>query len=167
MEGNYLPAGNCAMASHLFISHSSQDDGDVKRLREILEAHGLTTWVDSRRLSGGDSLWTEVEAAIRSARQFLVVVTVKSLASKWVKRETRLALELAQERKDGFKVISVVMPGVDTGFVGSTFSPKTTPTPLSEQAERPERSHPRHLRGPGGRTPQRPATRRTRPGRTR
>jgi nucleotide-binding universal stress UspA family protein len=109
------------MASHLFISHSSQDDGDVKRLREILEAHGLPTWVDSRRLSGGDSLWTEVEAAIRSARQFLVVVTVKSLASKWVKRETRLALELAQERKDGFKVISVVMPGVDMGLLDYLF----------------------------------------------
>jgi hypothetical protein len=40
------------MASHLFISHSSQDDGDVKRLREILEAHGLTTWVDSRGSAG-------------------------------------------------------------------------------------------------------------------
>jgi tetratricopeptide (TPR) repeat protein len=120
------------MASHLFISHSSQDDGDVKRLREILEAHGLPTWVDSRRLSGGDSLWTEVEDAIRSARQFLVVVTVKSLASKWVKRETRLALELAQERKDGFKVISVVMPGVDMGLLDYLFPEDHAHTFVSE-----------------------------------
>lgn len=106
---------------HIFISHTTQDDPTVRKLRETLESHGLSTWVDSRKLSGGDSLWTEVEAAIRSARHFLVVITVKSLASSWVQRETRLALQLAQDSQNGFKVISVVMSGVDMGLLNLLF----------------------------------------------
>jgi SH3-like domain-containing protein len=109
------------MSDHIFISHTTKDDPTVRRLREILEAHGLTTWVDSRQLSGGDRLWTEVETAIRSARHFIVVLTVDALASSWVQDETRLALQLAQERTDGFKVISVVLPGVLLGHLNLLF----------------------------------------------
>lgn len=109
------------MNQHIFISHSTQDDATVKRLREILEAHGQLAWVDSREMTGGDSLETEVEDAIRNARHFIVVLTVKALSSSWVQRETRLALQLAQERTDGFKVISVVLPGVKLGLLNLLF----------------------------------------------
>lgn len=109
------------MASHIFISHTTRDDGEVKHLREMLEAHGLAVWVDSRDLTGGDALWPEVESAIRSARHFMVVLTVESLSSSWVQQETRLALALAQERMDGFKVISVVLPGVERGLLDLLF----------------------------------------------
>ncbi|MBE9141228.1 CHAT domain-containing protein, partial [Nodosilinea sp. LEGE 07088] len=109
------------MSDHIFISHTTKDDPTVRRLRDILEAHGLTTWVDSRQLSGGDRLWSEVEAAIRSARHFIVVLTVDALASSWVRDETRWALHLAQERTDGFKVISVVLSGVLLGHLNRLF----------------------------------------------
>jgi tetratricopeptide (TPR) repeat protein len=109
------------MASHLFISHTTRDDGEIKHLRQMLEAHGLETWVDSRYLTGGDALWEEVEAAIRSARHFIVVLTVEALGSSWVQRETRLALQLAEERTDGFKVISIVLPGVELGLLNLLF----------------------------------------------
>src|SRR5262245_28719541 len=47
-----------------FISHSSKDDAFVRELRETLELHGQSGWIDSRELRGGDPLWREIETAI-------------------------------------------------------------------------------------------------------
>ncbi|MBE7381029.1 MAG: tetratricopeptide repeat protein [Leptolyngbya sp. SIO1E4] len=110
------------MAGHLFISHSSQNDDVVKKLREILELHGQVPWVDSRDLTGGDDLDTTIENSIRSARHFLVVLSIDALSSTWVQREVQLALEVAEHRKaEGYKVISVVLPGVQPGILKLLF----------------------------------------------
>jgi tetratricopeptide (TPR) repeat protein len=109
------------MSGHIFISHSTNDDATVKRLREILEAHNQLTWVDSRRLTGGDDLNATIEANIRNARHFLVVISIDALSSEWVQREVRLALDVAQQRTDGYKVISVVLSGVQPGILDLLF----------------------------------------------
>ena len=70
------------MGQHIFISHSSKDDDTVKKLREILELHGKLTWVDSRELTGGDELNAMIESSIRTARHFLVVVSIDALSSE-------------------------------------------------------------------------------------
>ena len=110
------------MASHLFVSHSTLDDGVVKRLREILEGHGQVPWVDSRELTGGDALTDTIKDAIRTARHCLVVFSPHAFNSPWVPKETRFALEVAQARRDGYKVIPVLLPGVDPdGMVAMLF----------------------------------------------
>jgi len=101
------------VTEHIFISHASKNDDVVKRLREILELHGQLPWVDSRELTGGDALEATIEDSIRTAKHFVVVISQESLDSAWVQKELRLALEVAQQRKDdGYKVISLVLPGV-------------------------------------------------------
>ena len=55
--------------SHVFISHSSQDDPFVRELRQALEALGIPTWVDSRELAGGAKLAPEIEQAIETAQR--------------------------------------------------------------------------------------------------
>jgi nucleotide-binding universal stress UspA family protein len=124
---------------HIFISHSSKDDDTVRRLREILEAHGQLPWVDSRELTGGDILAPILETAIRDARHFLVVISIDALSSTWVQREVRQALEVAKERNDGYKVISVVLPRVQSGLLKLLFPEEPihifvedTPTGLTE-----------------------------------
>ena len=109
------------MSEHLFISHSSKNDDVVERLRQILELHGHLTWVDSRELRGGDDLVGEIENSVRSARHFLVVISIDALNSKWVQREVGLAMEVAQRRSDGYKVISVVLTGVQRNSLKSLF----------------------------------------------
>jgi hypothetical protein len=49
--------------AHLFLSHSSADDGFVRELREALADLGQEVWIDSRQLKGGDPLWSEIQAA--------------------------------------------------------------------------------------------------------
>ena len=127
------------MDQHIFISHSTKDDDTVKKLREILELHGQLPWVDSRQLTGGDDLEASIESSIRAARHFLVVISLDALDSEWVQREVRLALEVAQERTDGYKVISLVLPGVRKGILKLLFPGEPfhifvddSPTGLSE-----------------------------------
>ena len=109
------------MDRHIFISHASKDDDTVKRLREILELHGELAWVDSRELSGGDDLNARIESSIRTACHFLVVISIDAISSEWVQHEVAIALEETQQRKDGYKVISVVLPGVEPGILKLLF----------------------------------------------
>ncbi|RZM81817.1 tetratricopeptide repeat protein [Leptolyngbya iicbica] len=110
------------MSAHIFISHSTKDDAIVKQLREILELHGQISWVDSRELTGGDALTDTIKDAIEAADHFLVVFSPDTFNSKWVPKETQFALEVAQARDDGYKVIPVLLPGVDPdGMVAMLF----------------------------------------------
>ncbi|MGD1928510.1 MAG: toll/interleukin-1 receptor domain-containing protein [Leptolyngbyaceae cyanobacterium] len=110
------------MSHHIFISHSTQDDEFVRRLRESLEAHGQVSWVDSRELTGGNALTNTIKDAIRDAQHFLVVISPDTFNSKWVPQEVRFALEVAQAHNDGYKVIPVLLPGVDPdGMVAMLF----------------------------------------------
>ncbi len=127
------------MGQHIFISHATKNDNTVKKLRETLELHGELPWVDSRELTGGVDLKASIESSIRTARHFLVVISIDALSSEWVQREVGIALEEAQQRTDGYKVISVVLPGVQAGILKLLFPREPihifiddTPTGLSE-----------------------------------
>ncbi|MEL7353969.1 MAG: CHAT domain-containing protein, partial [Cyanobacteria bacterium J06560_5] len=127
------------MSQHIFISHTSKNDDVVKKLREMLELHGQLPWVDSRELTGGDELAATLENSIHTARHFLVVLSIDVLASKWVKREIRIALETAKQRTDGYKVIPVILPGIDPAYFEDLFpnepiyiSIADTPTGMDE-----------------------------------
>ncbi len=109
------------MGDHIFISHSTQNDPVVQQLRQMLELHGQLPWVDSREMTGGDDLDTTIETSIRTAHYFLVVVSIEALSSGWVQRELGIAQATAQQRTDGYKVISVVLPGTPLGLLKPFF----------------------------------------------
>lgn len=112
------------MGQPIFISHSSKNDAVVKRLRESLELEGFTTWVDSREFTGGDLLDETLTEQIKTASAFLILLSIESLSSEWVQKELKLAQKVAKERKDeGYKVISLIMPGVPAGLL-KPFFPK-------------------------------------------
>jgi len=112
------------VAEHIFISHASSNDDVVKRLRQTLEDHGFELWVDSRELAGGDFLDDTLTEKIRTAKHFVVLLSIESLSSGWVQKELQLAQQVAEEQADdGYKVISLVMPGVPAGLL-KPFFPK-------------------------------------------
>ncbi len=109
------------MPDHIFLSHSSKDDATIKQLRQLLEQHGQLPWVDSRELTGGDDLKDRIEESIRTARHFLVLISLDALGSEWVQQELRLAQDEARKRNNGYKIISVVLPGVEKGHLRLLF----------------------------------------------
>jgi tetratricopeptide (TPR) repeat protein len=112
------------MEQHIFISHSSKNDDVVRRLREVLELEGFLTWVDSREFTGGDMLSDTLTEQIKTASSFMTLLSIDSLSSEWVQKELKLAQKVARERKaEGYKVISLIMPGVSAGLL-KPFFPK-------------------------------------------
>ena len=118
------------MTNHIFISHSTQDDPFVAELRQALGLRGLTVWVDSHNLRGGDQLAPEIERAIREARAFMVVVSQHSLNSGWVHDEVDCARRAQRKRstdKFQFPIIPLLLPGMTPGALRSFFPRQATP----------------------------------------
>ena len=100
---------------HVFISHSSHDGAVVADLRVGLEGLGVSTWVDSRRLRGGEVLKAEILEAIEEAGHVLAVLGPRTVNSPWVRLEIRHALEV------GRRVVPVLLPGIEPSALGMWF----------------------------------------------
>ena len=81
----------------LFISHSTEDDGFVRALKDWLAYLKLDVWIDSRELRGGDLLRPAVQKAIDDAEAYAVLVSPNGLQSKWVGKELKYALALQEQ----------------------------------------------------------------------
>ncbi|MDZ7854977.1 CHAT domain-containing protein [Sphaerotilus sp.] len=123
------------MPGKLFISHSTQDDDLVRRLRRALADLGQDGWIDSRELRGGDPLWPEVEAAIGASAGLAVIVSINGLQSEWVGEEVAHALKLQAERgRDKFPVVPLAVDGCKLGVLEKLFPSKPLYIPISSAA---------------------------------
>jgi tetratricopeptide (TPR) repeat protein len=117
--------------AHIFISHAGADDDFVKELRTALEAQGLPVWVDSRNLRGGDELEPEIDRAIETARQVIVVLSPDTVNSRWVRKEITKALEVERRKKDsGYRVIPVLLPGIKPSALALWFDEEPLGIPV-------------------------------------
>src|SRR5262249_33177258 len=88
-------------------------------------------WVDSRNLRGGNTLAPEIAQAIEQARQVLVVLSPRTINSPWVRREIRQALQVQKNRQgDGYRVIPLLLPGVETSALGLWFEEEPVAVPV-------------------------------------
>jgi hypothetical protein len=117
--------------SHIFISHATADDPFVADLRRALEGLGLPVWVDSRNLRGGSKLRPEIETAIGEARQVIVVLSLQTVNSPWVRREINAALRVEKRRKnEGYRVIPLLLPGMKPAALGNWFDEEPVAVPV-------------------------------------
>lgn len=82
----------------VFLSHNSQDRNFVERLASDLRANGVDVWYDKWEIKVGDSIVSKINDAISSRDYLAVVLTPRSVASRWVQIELNAAVmrELAQ-----------------------------------------------------------------------
>ena len=121
--------------AHLFLSHSTADDGFVRELREALADFGLEVWIDSRQLKGGDPLWSEVAAAIEAAAGLVVLVSPAAFQSDWVINELKHGLKVQAERgRDAFPVILLALDGTKPASLAGYFDEEPAHIPVSSGA---------------------------------
>jgi tetratricopeptide (TPR) repeat protein len=121
--------------AHLFLSHSTADDGFVRELREALADFGLEVWIDSRQLKGGDPLWSEVAAAIEAAAGLVVLVSPAAFQSNWVINELKHGLKVQAERgRDAFPVILLALDGTKPASLAGYFDEEPAHIPVSSGA---------------------------------
>ena len=107
--------------SHVFVSHSNEDDETVTAIRRALEEVGVRAWTDSTDLSPGDKLKPKIEKAIDEAGHFLAILSPNVINSPWVRKEIKYALRVEKKRKGAYKVIPVLLPGVEPSGLGTWF----------------------------------------------
>jgi len=118
--------------AHLFLSHSSADDGFVRELREALADLDQEVWIDSRQLKGGDPLWSAIQAAIEAAAGLAVLVSPDAFQSDWVARELKHGLKVQAERGlAAFPVFLLALNGTKPGSLAGYFDEKPIDIPVS------------------------------------
>jgi tetratricopeptide (TPR) repeat protein len=118
--------------AHLFLSHSSADDGFVRELRDALADLGQPVWIDSRQLRGGDPLESAIQAAIEASAGLAVLVSPAALQSEWVGKELVHGLKVQAERgRDVFPVIPLSLNGTRLGVLQALFKEEPTYIPVS------------------------------------
>lgn len=71
----------------IFISHSSNDDHFVEQLSSDLAILGHKPWTDDKQILPGDSILSTIEKGLTESRYCIVVLSNKSMSSKWVETE--------------------------------------------------------------------------------
>jgi uncharacterized protein YjbI with pentapeptide repeats len=106
----YLPALIGAMEPiqfySCFISYSTKDEEFAKRLHSRMRDHNLRVWFANEDLKGGRKLHEQIDEAIRVYDKFIIVLSPKSLRSKWVMNEVRRTrkAELANNQRKFFPI---------------------------------------------------------------
>jgi hypothetical protein len=91
----------------VFLSHTTTDKDVVEAIGSFLTVRGLTVWIDSWRMTAGDSLVQKIGEGIEASDRLVVCLTPDSVESNWVKKEvaTGLVMELAEDKGLGEKFV--------------------------------------------------------------
>lgn len=117
-------------APSIFICHAQPDAAFAQDLALALETCRLSVWHDSRNLRGGDRLAPEIRWAIEQARQVIVVLGLSTGDPPWLRREVELAQEVERRRADSYRVIPLLLPGVDSAIPAHWFGPTPRSAPI-------------------------------------
>jgi hypothetical protein len=71
----------------VFLSHSSEDKDDVRRLGEDLRRAGLEVWLDEKEIRVGDSIVQKIEEGLNKTQYLALWLTRRSVSSGWVSAE--------------------------------------------------------------------------------
>ncbi len=91
----------------IFISHAHQDAELAQRLAADLRAHGWQTWFAPDSIQPGEQWVEAINRGLEESGIFLVLLTPDAVSSKWVKRETNVALGLEHEGELAFYPLDV------------------------------------------------------------
>lgn len=122
-------------AASIFICHARTDAAFAQDLRIGLETFRLAVWQDVGNSRGEDRLAAEVRWAIEQARQIIVVLSLNTDKPTWLRREIELAQEVERRRGGSYRVIPLLLPGVDHRLLGQWFIPLPRTAPLQLPAE--------------------------------
>lgn len=121
-------------AASVFIYHAFTEDAFARDLAVALETFRLSVWRDQRKLRGSERLTTDVRWAIEQARQVIVVVGLNTGDPAWLRREIEVAQDVERRQANSYRVIPLLLPGVDHATLVAWFSapPRVAPIRLTD-----------------------------------
>ena len=91
----------------IFISHAHQDAELAQRLAADLHANGWQTWIAPDSIQPGEQWVEAISRGLDESGIFLVLLTPDAVSSKWVKRETNIAVGMEHEGEVAFYPLDV------------------------------------------------------------
>jgi len=109
----------------VFISYSSQDEVFANQIALDLKSSGLTVWKDTSEIVPGERLRESIETGIRNSKVFIIIVSARSLNSRWVLNELDAAMLSEVTKRMNF-VLPILIGRIDpdrlpTDIVGKRF----------------------------------------------
>lgn len=92
----------------VFISHATADGAVAERIAMGLKVFGYRSWYAEWEFQAGDSIVGRIESALAQSDVLLVLLSPRSVASEWVRRELNSAL-MAQLSGQDVVVIPIVI----------------------------------------------------------
>ncbi|EGU60140.1 type 11 methyltransferase [Vibrio nigripulchritudo ATCC 27043] len=94
----------------VFLSHSSNDKPWVEDLKKAMECYDIKSWLDKDEIAPGELFAQSLEFGMASAKCAVIVVSKKSMDSKWVESEYFRALSIINNRENNnFKLIPIIL----------------------------------------------------------
>jgi hypothetical protein len=100
-----LQKGTHADAGKVFLCHSSTDKEQARSLVAALGHQGTSTWFDEIEIGLGDSLFQKLQDGVQSANALVVLLSPRSVASRWCQEELHAAMHRQVTGKE-----TVVLP---------------------------------------------------------
>lgn len=96
-------------SSQIFLSYAQGDRPVAEKVATALTRVGLRVWFDTWELAPGDSIAARIEEAVSSSDLLLVLLSRRSVESRWVR--TELSAAFARELRD--RAITVIPALID------------------------------------------------------
>ncbi|HEY6803964.1 MAG TPA: toll/interleukin-1 receptor domain-containing protein [Pyrinomonadaceae bacterium] len=77
--------------SQVFLSHSSKDKPQVRRLAKELMQSGISVWFDEAEIKVGDSILQKINQALLYSDYVIAILSNNSVSSRWVQEELQTA----------------------------------------------------------------------------
>jgi len=124
-----------AAAPLSFICHAFTEDEFARDLGLALEACRIPVWRDTHQLRGNERLAQDVRWAIEQARYVIIVLGLNTGDVAWLRREIEVAQKMERRRADTYRVIPLLLPGMDPTALDHWFTPLPPTPPILLTAE--------------------------------
>jgi hypothetical protein len=83
------------MSASAFISHNKADRDIARMIALFLASENINVWFDEWEISAGDSIIEQIHNGLQGCSHFLIIWSVNSATSRWVRAELESALSTA------------------------------------------------------------------------
>lgn len=77
----------------IFISYSSKERNIADKVKQALESHGVSCWMDLKSIAPGNDYTKDIPPAIRSADAVVLILSKAAQESEWVPGEMEIAIK--------------------------------------------------------------------------
>lgn len=115
-------------ARQIFISHAYEDAAVAQQLARDLKQQGYPVWIAPDSIQPGESWVSAIDRGLNESGIFLALLSPAAVRSRWMKSETRVAIQLEHQGK--MRLVPMLVRSCDASAL-SAFLPSYQAIPMA------------------------------------